>query len=200
MKKNEIRNCFLVPTPFSGFGKTISHIVCFDENGSSSALKHIEKAIKEGVQPNEEWRYFTLTGVLFSAQEFANAAFLLSTLKKQYWKKDAPNVLLHSRDIRRKLGFFNLGEKTYNEFIASLSNTLEAVCCKTFSISFDLYQYAQYSYSHDPYSVAFDFLTRRILNSLKHQRAKIAYVFEARGKDSLAVTICIVKSDGLSNM
>ena len=185
-KKTTRKDCFLSPQPFVGFGKTIRHVVCFDENGASSGLDYIKKAIAKGEPIDENRRFFTLTGCLFDRDSFFNAAYLLRTVKQQTWRAEGKKVLFHSRDIRRQLGPFNLPPKKREAFIASLSNALGFVTCTVFSISFDLYEYVQGGYQFDPYEVAFDYLLERVVDCLrikeKDSDPRIAMVFEARGK------------------
>ena len=124
--------CFKKPTRFRGFGKTIDYIVCFDENGSSANLKRIAKLCQKGKPIPDEIRYFTLTGCLFSKDDFQTAAFLLRILKKQYWRNEEKDVLFHSRDIRKKDKHFFLPDNQYESFIQSLSAVLDLVSCKVF--------------------------------------------------------------------
>ncbi len=180
--KQIVRDCFLRPTAFYGFGgKTkIQYIVCFDENGTSSELKYFEEAINSGMEINQDRRYFTLTGCLYDETQFQNAVYLLKQLKKQFWPNSHETVLLHSRDIRRCLGPFNMKGPKREKFLNSLSNTLSMVDCTVFSMTFDLLEYVKANKKHNPYAVAFDWLTERVLKKTKGER--VAYIFESRGK------------------
>ena len=184
MKTNR-RDCFVSPHPFVGFGKTIKHIVCFDENGSSSELDYIRQTMAKGGQVDDNRRFFTLTGCLFSRDDFFFTDTLLRQLKKQHWHDESPDVLFHSREIRRKLGKFNMSDKKYKAFIESLSNALSLVPCTVFSITFDLVEYVKGNYTYDPYDVAFDHLLERIVTHLRRSQSetapRIALVFETRG-------------------
>ena len=179
------RECFVSPHPFVGFGKAIRHIVCFDENGSSSETKYIRATLAKGKTVDENRRYFTLTGCLFDRDEFSLTDFLLRRLKEQHWREGSSDVLFHSHDIRKKIGKFNLPDKKYKNFIDSLSSALSLVPCMVFSITFDLLKYVQEDYQYDPYEVAFDFLLERIIAHLRNSQPetdpRVALVFETRG-------------------
>lgn len=179
------KSCFISPHPFTGFGKTIRYVVCFDENGSSSELSHVSKALASGKFVDENRRYFTLTGCLFDREGYFASVYLLKALKLQFWDHEGSKILLHSRDIRRKLSPFNFSAEKYQKFINALSNALAFVPCTVFSMTFDLLSYVEEGYQHDPYSVAFDYLLERIVTCLRKERndpdPRIALVFEARG-------------------
>lgn len=176
-----LKECFLEPCRFYGFGKTIDYIVCFDENGTSLNYDKIAKEIAKGSEVSDDIRFFTLTGCLFDRKDLGNAKALLRAVKKQYWRNDAENVLFHSRDIRKKDKQFFLPDSSYYRFLGSLSTALDLVTCQVFSITFDLLRYCQEGYGFDPYGVAFDLLTPRILHHVPKGK-RVAYVFESRGR------------------
>lgn len=176
-----LKQCFKKPTEFIGFGPTINTIVCFDENGSSQALDYVKRQLVLGRTIDEGRRYFTLTGCIFKKSEYDNAKYLITKLKKQYWKEKWQSVVLHTREIKKGEGNFNFPKKRQDQFMASLSNTLSMVSCTIVSISFDLELYAREGYLYDPYEVAFDYLLKDIYG-LTQVHEKVALVFESRGE------------------
>jgi|GEM_PF-1751904 hypothetical protein len=176
-----VKNCYKKPTVFVGFGPNINTVVCFDENGCSDNLNDIKKKLILHEDIDDARRFFTLTGCIFSKDEYKDASFIISKLKRQYWKTDPMCIVLHSREIRKGLGSFSFSAEKRNRFVESLSNTLSMVNCKIISITFDLKEYAEHGYQYDPYSVAFDFLLKEVYWLTKRED-RVALVFEARGK------------------
>lgn len=168
---------------FKSFDDGYEYVACFDENGSASAILQMFKSHMAHETPDENRRYFTLTCCLFSKEEYEFSKTIISKLKKQYFKKQKEPVVLHTRDIVKKLGPFNFGTKEkYDKFIDSLSNTLNLIKCKIISITFDLYSYIKQGYKFDPYEVAFDIILQGLYKNVKKNK-KIALVFESRGKN-----------------
>ena len=168
---------------FSSFNDEYDYVACFDENGSASAVLQMFKAVVSNQPVDENRRYFTLTCCLFNKREYNFSKDIISQLKNQYFKKEKKPVVLHTRDIVKKLGPFNFGtDSKYDKFINSLSNTIHLVKCKIISVTFDLYSYVKQNYKHDPYTVAFDIIIQGLCMSVKKDK-KIALVFESRGKN-----------------
>lgn len=167
---------------FEDFKDGYNKVLFFDENGSASQLKSIEKLLANGKNIDEKRRYFTLTGVLFDKKSFKDAVSLLNQLTKQYWSQ-GERVVYHTREIQRREGVFNFyTNRKYNRFLGSLSTAIDLMNFRVISITFDLYSYAtSKKYVHDPYTVAFDIILETIMRIL-HPRDKVALVFEARGK------------------
>ena len=92
-------------------------------------------------------------------------------------------VVLHTRDIVKKVGPFNFGTATkYNKFLDSLSSVISMIKCRIISVTFDLYSYVKQNYKYDPYEVAFDIILKCLYKNVS-QNKKIALVFESRGKN-----------------
>ena len=161
---------------------TYSKIIFFDENGSSSALKSIKKAIAKGESINEDRRYFTLTACIFEADKYFTAVKSLRRLVKKFWGNADEPVVFHTREIQKRLGYFNFGnDEKYQEFMTALSKAIKYVECEIISITFDLLSYVTQYYQHDPYGVAFDIILGTAMFNIKEDD-NVAIVFEARGK------------------
>ena len=157
-------------------------IIFFDENGSSSALKSIKKAIINGEKVDEDRRYFTLTACIFEKDRYYSAINLLKSLVAKFWNNPDEPVVFHTREIQKKIGYFNFGnDLKYNEFIEELSKTINLIECEIISITFDLISYVKQYYQHDPYGVAFDIILGTEMFNIKEDD-NVAIVFEARGK------------------
>ena len=168
---------------FSSFDGKYDYVACFDENGSASATIQMFKAVMAGKEPDEDRRYFTLTCCLFSKDEYKFSKDILDKLKNQYFKKVKEPVVLHTRDIVKRIGAFNFKTKEkQDKFINSLSNAVHLIKCKIISVTFDLYSYVKQDYKHDPYQVAFDIILKGLSKNVGY-RQKVALVFESRGKN-----------------
>lgn len=158
------------------------YIMCVDENGNSD-LTHILKKILCSQEISVDDRYFTITGCIFSKDEYNKTKNKINMLKEKYWKNGMhldqktnleKRICLHSRDIRKHEHCFNENIINYEEFIADLTNIMKCLNCKIISISIDLYKYLN--------NVAFDFLLERYIYATKNNRKGIL-MLEARGKE-----------------
>lgn len=168
---------------FNSFEDKYDYVACFDENGSASATLQMFKAVMSGQEPDENRRYFTLTCCLFSKDEYEFSKSVLEKLKKQYFKNHKGPIVLHTRDIIKRIGAFNFKTQEKQEkFINSLSNAMHLIQCKIISVTFDLYSYVKQDYKYDPYEVAFDIILKGLCKNVGFDE-KIALVFESRGKN-----------------
>ena len=168
---------------FTSFSDKYDYVACFDENGSASSTIQMFKTVMTGGIPDENRRYFTLTCCLFSKKEYGIAKAAISALKAQYFEDATKPVVLHTRDIDRRLGPFNFSSaKKREDFISAVSKTINDIPYKIISITFDLYSYVKQNYKYDPYEVAFDIILKSVCKNVK-ENARIALVFESRGKN-----------------
>lgn len=120
---------------------------------------------------------------MFSKADYEYSKNLINNIKNQFFKNSDKPIVLHTRDIDRKLGPFNFPTKEKREeFINAITNMIDSVRCKIVSITFDLYSYVKQGYKHDPYQVAFDNILECLCKNVE-DNAKISLVFESRGKN-----------------
>lgn len=179
------------PIKLLSIRKDIDYIMCIDENGSSSNLTYVLKQISNEKELSEDDKYFTITGCIFTKEEYLNSKKLIKSLKNKYWANgmfydiktnEQKAVCFHSRDIRKHNNCFNDSIINYNEFIVDLSNAMKDIQCKIISISINLYEYLKKGYTHNVYNVAFDFLLERYIYETKNNKKGIV-MLEARGKN-----------------
>lgn len=170
--------------------KDIDYVMCIDENGSSN-LTYVLKQISNEKEIGEDDKYFTITGCIFTKEEYMNSKKIIKLLKNKYWEngmfydsklKCKKAVCFHSRDIRKHNNCFNDSIINYNEFMSDLTNTMKNIKCKIISISINLYEYLKKGYIHNVYNVAFDFLLERYIYATENNK-KGVIMLEARGKD-----------------
>ena len=179
------------PIKIFSMKRDIDYIMCIDENGSSSNLTYVLKQISKEKDLSEDDKYFTITGCIFTKEEYMNSKKLIKSLKNKYWNngmfydtksKKEKAVCFHSRDIRKHNNCFNESIIDYNEFMLDLSNTMNNIQCKIISISINLYEYLKQGYTYNVYNVAFDFLLERYIYNTKKNKKGII-MLEARGKE-----------------
>ena len=179
------------PIKLLSIRKDIDYIMCIDENGSSSNLTYVLKQISNEKELSEDDKYFTITGCIFTKEEYLNSKKLIKLLKNKYWvngmfydikTNEQKAVCFHSRDIRKHNNCFNDSIINYNEFMVDLSNTMKDIQCKIISISINLYEYLKKGYTHNVYNVAFDFLLERYIYETDNNKKGIV-MLEARGKN-----------------
>lgn len=171
--------------------RDIDYIMCIDENGSSSNLTYVLKQISNEKELSEDDKYFTITGCIFTKDDYFNSKRLIKSLKNKYWNngvfydtksKRDKEICFHSRDIRKHNGCFNDNIINYNEFMIDLSDTMKDIKCKIISISVNIYEYLKKGYTHNIYNVAFDFLLERYIYDTENNKKGII-MLEARGKE-----------------
>ena len=179
------------PTKILFMKKDIDYVMCIDENGSSSNLTYVLKQISNDKEVSEDDKYFTITGCIFTKDDYFNSKRLIKSLKNKYWNngvfydtksKRDKEICFHSRDIRKHNGCFNDNIINYNEFMIDLSDTMKDIKCKIISISVNIYEYLKKGYTHNIYNVAFDFLLERYIYDTENNKKGII-MLEARGKE-----------------
>lgn len=157
-------------------------IIFFDENGSASALKSIQKLIADNKPVDDNRRYFTLTACVFLKDDYLSAVKIIKKMVTKFWDDPNTPVVFHTRDIQKRLGYFNFStDEDYEVFISNLSLSICLMKFEIISVTFDLVSYVNQYYKHDPYEVAFDIILETAMFKMKEDE-QVALVFEARGK------------------
>lgn len=127
-----------MPTKTLSIKDDIHYIMCIDENGNSD-LNYILKQLSNDKELSNDERYFTITGCIFTKEEYFNSKDMINELKNKYWEngmfynnklKQNKAVCLHSRDIRKYNDSFNDSVINYNDFIIDLTETMKNIKCK----------------------------------------------------------------------
>ena len=104
------------PTKILSINKDIDYVMYIDENGSSSNLTYILKQISNKKEISEDDKYFTITGCIFTKDEYLNSKKIIKDLKNKYWNNGMffdnksnreKAVCFHSREIRKHDNCFN---------------------------------------------------------------------------------------------
>lgn len=67
--------------------KDVDYAMFIDENGNSSKISSIFKKIMNNENIDENDRYFTITGCVFTKENYRKAKKDIEKLKNKYWKK-----------------------------------------------------------------------------------------------------------------
>ena len=179
------------PTKILSLDSDIEYIMCIDENGSSGNLTYVLKQISNEKQLLDDDKYFTITGCIFTKDEYINSKRQIQLLKNKYWNNGffydsklnrEKAVCFHSREIRKHDSCFNDTIINHDEFVIDLSEVMNNIECKIISISINLEEYLKKGYTQNVYNVAFDFLLERYMYETDEKKRGII-MLEARGKD-----------------
>ena len=176
------------PTKIDNWTKGIDYVMFVDENGNSE-IRDILKCIAKNQTIDVNDKFFTVTGVIFTKQQYAIAKTKLNQLKEKYWengtyfyKDEQRKVCLHSREIRRRSGAFDIHLIDYNAFMEDVSNLIKSLNYKIISITIDKENYLLKHYQFNVYNTAMCFLLQRYVYLLPNN-TKGSIMLEARGKD-----------------
>lgn len=123
-----------LPRKIDFWENDIDYVVFVDENGSSGKINNILKKITNNKEIDEDDKYFTITGCIFTKQNHSKAKKDIENLKGKYWEnsiyydtKSNSNkyVCFHSREIRRHDKAFNDKLIKHNKFTKGLTDVLE---------------------------------------------------------------------------
>lgn len=176
------------PTKIKNWEKNIDYVMFVDENGNSD-IKDILKCISKSQEIDINNKFFTVTGVIFTKQQYSIAKDKLNKLKLKYWKNgtyiyndEYRKVCFHSREIRRKTGAFDKNLINYDNFIVELSELIDSLDYKIISTTIDKEKYILKHYQFNVYNTAMCFLLQRYIYVMKNN-CKGLIMLEARGKD-----------------
>lgn len=176
------------PTKIKKWEKDIDYVMFVDENGNSD-VKDILKCISKNQEIDINNNFFTVTGVIFTKQQYFIAKNKLNELKLKYWKNGTylynekyKKVCFHSREIRRKTGAFDKKLIDYDNFIIELSELIDKLNYKIISITIDKKEYLLKRYQFNIYNTAMCFLLQRYIYVMPNN-CKGLIMMEARGKD-----------------
>lgn len=178
------------PTTIDTWSNEVCDYVMFvDENNITQAIDNVRKKSIMGGTISKDERFFTLTGCIFTQENYKIAKLKFKNLKDKYWNKgmwinpktnEEQHVCFHSIEIRNRKYAFKLDDR-YNKFIEELDKTIKDTEYTIISISIDLVEYVLHtSYDLDVYDIAFDFILERFIYELKDKCGII--MLEARGK------------------
>ena len=188
--KVEEHNWYDYPQRIYYWEKDVDYAMFIDENGNSSKISSIFKKIINNENIDENDRYFTITGCVFTKENYRKAKKDIEKLKNRYWKngiyydnreEKEKYVCLHSREIRRHDGAFNDTLIDHTAFTNDLTKTLDKIDCTIISVSIDLIEYLRQGNLDNIYEVAFDLLLERYIYVTKNHK-KGVIMLEARGK------------------
>lgn len=176
------------PTTIDYIPDGIDYIVSIDESGSSN-LKQVLKAKRNGKEPADSEKHFTVTACRISIEHFNQARDMMMELKLRYWenalfnyKDGVKRVCFHSREIRNRKDAFDPDVIDYPAFIDDLSKMMQEVPLTLYASHIDKEKHVkQYIYPASPYDLCMTFVLERIVKDIGKDKNCII-VLEARGQ------------------
>lgn len=176
------------PTTIENWEKDITHVMFVDESGTSDITRVLKLLSKREEIPAEH-NYFTVTGCVFTKENYIIAQDKIKELKNRYWENGCftyansmRKVCLHSREIRRNEAAFSNQNIDYESFIADLSIMMQSLDYKIISITIKKDDYLLKKYHFNIYNTAMCFLLQRFIYVMPTP-CKGLIMLEARGKD-----------------
>ena len=176
------------PSKITNWSKDVDYVMFVDENGNSD-IKDILKSISKNIKVDDNNKFFTVTGVIFTKEQYSIARKQIDELKNKYWKDGCylyknklKKVCFHSREIRRKENAFDINLISYDNFILALTNLLKGLDYKIISVTINKEDYLLKHYQYNVYNTAMCFLLQRYIYVMKNN-CKGIVMLEARGKD-----------------
>lgn len=159
-----------------------NHIDCIlsiDENG----ITNMKNVIRP---PNNLHQWFTTTGVMLNKEDFQHTKSRFVHLKENHWEDGLFNkrrVVLHSRDIRKKIGAFNPRHINYKQFKAELNSLLSELDYTIYTSSIDKFAHARkYVNPYSVYDLCLEFILERFSHELRKDNKSGIILLESRGK------------------
>ena len=188
MDNNELYNWTNRPQEIKSWSSNVDYVMFVDENGNSD-IRDILKFISKNQEIDINNNFFTVTGVIFTKQQYFIAKKKINELKLKYWEngnylynQSYKKVCFHSREIRRKMGAFDKKLINYDNFMNDLSKLIEKLNYKIISITINKKEYLLKHYQFNTYNTAMCFLLQRYIYAMPNNCNGLI-MLEARGKD-----------------
>lgn len=157
-------------------------VVAIDENGTVELKNSQDKLNRK-----EMHRWFTVTGVLISAESFDEIRQGIIDIKNKYWKDGKyknKRVVFHSKDIRKKQNAFSHYElQNYDRFTEDLRNCILNSNVTLYSSCIDKFAHVdKYLWPHPVYNLSMKFVMERMCNDLTRNENTGVILLESRGK------------------
>ncbi len=188
-------SCYDNPTISDVWEKKVDYIMFVDENNSPNSLNVIKEKLRNNDDVDINISIFTVTGCIFSKEDYIVARKKFDELRKKYWqdgkwynpkKEEEEIVCFHSEEIRGKnkaFAIFKEDDEKYEHFIIELDQIINSLKYKIISININLEDYIKYSKYKEGnvYKIAFNFIIERFIYSMGSNNIG-TIIFEARGK------------------
>lgn len=176
------------PSQITTWNKDVNYVMFVDENGNCD-MKYLLKRVSKNLPIDENDKYFTVTGCIFTKKDYFIAKQKMNELKNKYWnngcfeyKNKIKKVCFHSREIRRKTDAFDINLINYDNFMNDVSNFIKKLNYKIISITINKESYLLKHYQFNVYNTAMCFLLQRFIYVMPNY-SKGLIMLEARGKD-----------------
>ena len=171
------------------------YIFVVDENGSFGNFKSLVQKYHNGYRLSESEKYFTLTGILISYDEYLNWKNKIDIIKNKYWengtwfnkkRKRMEKIHFHSSDTfsRNPKAPFNISEESLNSLIIDITDAIKTTSFKIISSNINIENLVEkYRKPYDPYTISIEFVMERLILKLNKLMATTIIIFESRRCD-----------------
>lgn len=179
------------PTYIDECPEDVDYVMFIDENGDSN-LDYMKKCKNKGIEPDQNSKYFTITGIIVEKSEIKNMKNNIMKIKNSNWENGSfeyknncyRRICFHSREIRRKEGPFRDSVIDRNKFLNQIDTFIENVSCDIISSTINKWKhYNRYHIPDPPYNLCLDFILERFTKYYMIDDSKCIVMLEARGKD-----------------
>jgi hypothetical protein len=189
------------PTYKSNWPSGVDVIMFVDENGDS-AIKNIQKNLKNKNEIEENNKFFTTTGSVIRKENFLKAKDDIITLKEKHWengmyqyKGKLKRVCFHSHEIRKGKDAFSdnvIDKKTFMKDISDYMLNLEI---EIFSATLNKEAHCRrYLDPDNPYDLCMNFILERFVKYYLGDDEEAIIILEARGKKEDSKLLNHIKS------
>lgn len=170
----------------------IDYIFVIDENGSFGNFKALVNKYKCGYRLENVEKYFTLTGILISCDEYVSWKQKINDVKNKYWqdgcwynkkKNKVEKIHFHSSDTfsRHPKAPFNLSKESFNNLMMDIVNCIDTTNFKIISSNINIQALMEkYGNPFDPYTISIEFILERLVLKLRKLDSNAIVVFESR--------------------
>lgn len=172
--------------------ENIDYVFVIDENGSFGNFKALVNKYRNGYRLDEVEKYFTLTGILISYDEYINWKSKINEIKNKYWKDGCwfnkkknriEKIHFHSSDTFSKnpKDPFNLGKESFNNLMQDIITAIDMTNFKIISSNINIQSLMEkYITPYDPYTISIEFVLERLVLKLNKLDSNCVVIFESR--------------------
>lgn len=170
----------------------IDYIFVVDENGSFGNFKSLVNKCNNGCKLEEVEKFFTLTGILISYEEYINWKNKIDIIKNNYWtngcwfnkkRNRKEKIHFHSSDTfsMNPKEPFNLSKQSFDNLMKDIIGAIDTTNFKIISSNIDIKSLIEkYKTPFNPYTISIEFILERTVLKLDKLKSNALVLFESR--------------------
>ena len=180
------------PCELKQIPEDVEYVFVIDENGSFGNFKSLVDKYRNGYRLDDVEKYFTLTGILISRNEYINWKSKIDDIKNKYWengfwfnkrKNRQEKIHFHSSDTfsRNPKDPFNISKDSFDSLIGDITTAIDTTDFKIISSNIDIQSLMEkYRTPFDPYTISIEFILERLVLKLNRMDSNCVVIFESR--------------------